>query len=239
MAFFPPSLSPNNKCFITDEKHEADLGASRFAPYQAECVIYWPWLSWNDIDVVVGPDQRAIPRMTLIGDHGLLRSMAKDAIGAIVRFGSDLSAQAWEVVHNFDWHDRDDPLKKFAVCWLRLWAAAGLFPPAPIEGGINWAAAVPITANTKYTTELQDVPRYFALPAPGATGYEVTATHEQSRPAVHVILVNDPANVGSQMGQAYTPFKALFSTTFSNNGMELVGTVNSDQRTCEFTVKPV
>lgn len=165
MAFFPPSLSPNNKVFITDERSVAETGISRFANYQQEAVIYWPWLSWNEIDVAVGPDQRAIPRLTLIGESGhRLFSVAADGIGAIVKVGSAASDQAWEVIHNFDWFDRDGLLKKFAVAWLRLWTGAAAAPPEFVEGSEEPASALPISEGVLYAATVDAGFQFFQLP---------------------------------------------------------------------------
>lgn len=153
MAFFPPSLSPNNKAFITDDKFVQEGGLARFAPRQQECVVYWPWLSWNEIDVAVGPDQRCIPRCTLIGDSiDELKSQAADSVGAIFRFGTEFSGQAWELMHHFDWHDRDNAVKKFAVCWFRPWFGLAPAPPVTIVGGIDAASAAPIDPGIVYIT---------------------------------------------------------------------------------------
>jgi hypothetical protein len=169
MPFFPPSLSPNNKVHVSDERNVAERGIARFANYIQDAVVYWPWLSWNEIDVAVGPDQRAIPRCTLVGDSGHnMFSVAADQIGAIVRFGSVAQDQLWEVIHNFDWFDYGEIVKKFTVLWCRLWVPPIAAAPVPIVGGPNWAGAVELELNTLYVTTLAATETYVkATPVSG------------------------------------------------------------------------
>lgn len=238
MAFFPPSLSPNNEVKVTDGRHSAERGSNRFEAYTQEAVIYWPWLSWDQIDVTVGPDQRAIPRLTLIGNppHKLY-SVAADEIGSIIYVGSGLNAQAWEVIHNFDWMDPGSSVKKFAVAWLRLWTAAEPAPPpTAITGGVSWSTAVAVAYATPYQVELVgDVPHYFSFPT-AAGQYRVVAKHEQSKPSALIQLFHSITTVPGLIGQAYTPTDALMNNSASDTGMNVSKTTNADQRTVDFTV---
>lgn len=161
--FFPPSLSPNGKVFVTDQRNIDVNGIARFAPYEQSCVTYWPWLSWNEIDVVVGPDQRAIPRATLIGDSGhVLFSVAHDSIGACMVFQSAANAQVWEVIHNFDWFAPNALIKEFSIAWLRLYVPAGPpVAPVPITGGSSWATAPVPDPNILYVTTLSSAESHF------------------------------------------------------------------------------
>lgn len=132
MPFFPPSLNANNRAYITDAKHLADEGSSRFAAYDLPCVIYWPWLSWNEEDVSIDVEQQAIARCCLIGEGPVkVYGLVPDLIGSIIRFGDAENFQRWEVIHYFDWYDPNDAVKKFTMVWARLWDNSAA--PVPIE----------------------------------------------------------------------------------------------------------
>jgi hypothetical protein len=165
MAFFPPNLAnPNTTAFVNDQKMIDDGFPERFAAYAVDAIVYWPWLSWNPIDVVVGADQQAIPRCLLLGEQ-LLFGLVPDLVGSIVQFGSVGNPQLWEVIHYFYWFDADDAQKKFAVSWLRLYDAAP--PPIPVTGGATAGEAVSLSYGLNYLVELGALaPQWFEVGAP-------------------------------------------------------------------------
>lgn len=172
MPFFPPTLTPNNKAFIRDDKQVIAGLPRRFANYTAPVVLYWPWLSWDQTDISVLQQQSAIPRCTIVGETGYnLPSATVDTHGAIMHFGSIDAIQRWEVIHSFIWHDADVALKKFEVVWLRLWKTGAPQPPdniLPITAGVDWASAPLLEMGQAYETLL--VPQ-----GPGEFGYFMSA----------------------------------------------------------------
>jgi hypothetical protein len=165
MAFFPPALSnPNTVAFVADQKMVDDGFPARFDAFETPAIVYWPWLSWDPIDVVVGADQQAIPRCLLIGED-LLFGLVPDQVGSIVQFGAAGNPQLWEVIHYFYWFDSNDAQKKFAVVWLRLYDAALL--SIPVTGGATAGEAVSLSYGSNYLIELAALaPQWFSAGAP-------------------------------------------------------------------------
>jgi hypothetical protein len=165
MAWFPPSIvNPNTVAFLSDQKMMDDGFPERFPSYEADAIVYWPWLSWDPIDVVVGAEQQAIPRCLLLGEQ-LLFGLVPNLVGSIVQFGAAANPQLWEVIHFFYWFDPNDQIKKFALCWLRLYDAPP--PPIPVTGGATAAEAVSLSYGQNYLIELAALePQWFQTGAP-------------------------------------------------------------------------
>lgn len=184
MAFFPPSLSPNNRAYISDDKRAVNLLERRFMNHNLPCVVYWPWLSWDGIDFSTLQQQLSIARCILIGESGFdLPCSTLDTHGAVIHFGVDKAFQSWELIHYFRWNDEGVPLKKFEMCWLRLWKhGTYLIPdnPVPIAGGGTSGLAVDIALDVLYETVLppagSDFSYFAAKSAPGGASLLVTVS---------------------------------------------------------------
>lgn len=182
MPFFPPQLIPNNRAYISDDKQAMALLPRRFGNHNLPCVIYWPWLSWDGIDVSVTAQQTGLARATLIGESGFdLPCSTLDTHGAVMSFGMYKGFQTWELIHRFTWQDEGVALKKFDLCWLRLWKHGSYQTPdnaLPVVGGGTSSSATILVTDQLYETVLPPHGSdfmYFAYPG-YAGNYKFTQT---------------------------------------------------------------
>lgn len=238
--YYPPRLDPNQTVYISDEKWLHDFGTTRFGAYSQEAVVYWPWLSWDTIDKVVGVNQQsAMPRATLIGQPPtLLFSIIPDGIGAIARFGREVGGQAWELIAYFDWYNADGT-KKFATTWWTLWATPAIIPPAAeaIEGTTPWAGAPVVQSGVLYiNTSATANPASFNVVEPAAGGYRLEAQHKTGNPSVQAELWHSVNGTPGLLGSNLTPTDFTVSNSASYVGIRFLGNVAGEAKDVQFRV---